>query len=242
MDIQSASPTQITISPPAPAAGSGQFFSGAQGPNFGDLVDTLNPLEHIPIVSSIYHAIRGESHEISPAANIIGGALFGGVFGLVAGLADVIFHQATGHSVGGAVMASLRGDSSAEAVQYAARDAGQVHLGDFAGDVKLALRSRLYDGETQYARNEAPPLPQQVAQAAPVEQVAQDEAPPARLAALNHTPPSDMAAPAGAVDAAQRAKDAQVLSLFGNSKTPSAAYQQANLRAYLKDASTNIVM
>ena len=238
MDIQPSSPTQITISPPPAASGKGEFFRG-ESPGFADLIDTINPLEHLPVVSNIYHAIRGENNAISPAATIIGGALFGGVFGLVAGLADVIFKQATGHSVIGSAVAAFSGDSSKEAVQYAARGGKSVNLGDFSGDIKLALRTRSYEDsapDVQYAQNDAVPVPQEVAQAVQVEQVAQAET-PMQMASM-----ANMVSPAVAVDTAQRAKNNQVLSLFGDSQGPVTAYQKANMRAYLKDASTNLVM
>ena len=46
---------------------------------FGEIFDTLNPLQHIPVVSNIYRAITGDG--ISSFANIAGGALFGGPVG-----------------------------------------------------------------------------------------------------------------------------------------------------------------
>jgi hypothetical protein len=76
-----------------------------QGLTFGDLLDTINPLQHIPIISSIYRAITGDL--MSPTAEIAGGALFGGIVGAVGSLADVLFTQATGKDFGDTVLSWL---------------------------------------------------------------------------------------------------------------------------------------
>ncbi len=46
---------------------------------FGDLVDIVNPLQHIPIVSNLYRAVTGD--HIRPSSDIIGGAIYGGLAG-----------------------------------------------------------------------------------------------------------------------------------------------------------------
>lgn len=52
---------------------------GEDGFTFGDIIDIVNPLQHIPIVSSLYRKITGDV--IAPAMEIAGGALFGGPLG-----------------------------------------------------------------------------------------------------------------------------------------------------------------
>ena len=44
-----------------------------------DIVDVINPLQHIPFVSEIYRAATGDT--ISTGAQIVGGGLFGGIAG-----------------------------------------------------------------------------------------------------------------------------------------------------------------
>jgi hypothetical protein len=63
--------------------------------SFGELLDIINPLHHIPIVSNIYRNMTGD--EISPVARIAGGALFGGAIGGVTSLAAAAIqeHRAT---------------------------------------------------------------------------------------------------------------------------------------------------
>ncbi len=68
------------------------------GLSFGDLLDVINPLQHIPFISTIYRRMTGDT--MSPAAEIAGGALYGGIIGTVASIADVIFAQETGKDFG----------------------------------------------------------------------------------------------------------------------------------------------
>ena len=62
------------------------------------LIDIINPLQHIPIVSTIYRKITGD--EIAPAARLIGGGLFAGPIGLIAAAANIVADAATGQDIG----------------------------------------------------------------------------------------------------------------------------------------------
>ena len=85
--------------------------------SFGDFLDVINPLQHIPIVGTIYRAITGD--EISPAARIFGGFLFGGPLGFVTAIANAIFEEASGQDLGETVLAALVGDDTVPDVQTA---------------------------------------------------------------------------------------------------------------------------
>ncbi|HEV7371081.1 MAG TPA: hypothetical protein VGO20_18420, partial [Arenibaculum sp.] len=50
--------------------------------SFWDLLDVINPLQHIPVVGTIYRALTGD--EISTPARVAGGTLYGGVVGFAA--------------------------------------------------------------------------------------------------------------------------------------------------------------
>ena len=78
---------------------------GKDGFSFGALLDAINPLQHIPVVSTIYRAATGET--IGPAPRIMGGALFGGVIGLITSAADAVVEGVTGKDTGSHVMAML---------------------------------------------------------------------------------------------------------------------------------------
>lgn len=75
---------------------------------FGDLVDMVNPLHHIPLVGTIYREVTGD--EIKPIGKIIGGGIFGGGVGAASGLVNVIIEEETGKDLtGNAVSFALEG-------------------------------------------------------------------------------------------------------------------------------------
>lgn len=73
--------------------------------SFWDFLDIINPLQHIPIVSTVYREITGDT--IQPSMRIMGDMLYGGVIGGMASIANAVIEQATGQDVGETVMASL---------------------------------------------------------------------------------------------------------------------------------------
>src|ERR1700728_4320659 len=88
-------PTQSASSPPA-APANDDFLHG--------LLEIVNPLQHIPIVSTIYRAITGD--EINPAERIAGDTLYGGLLGFASSVVNVAFQQITGKSFGDTAWAS----------------------------------------------------------------------------------------------------------------------------------------
>lgn len=84
---------------------------------FGDFLDIINPLQHIPLVSTLYREITGD--EISPHARIMGDTLFGGPSGFVAAAANVFFEEVAGGDIGETVMAFFSGEDGADDPQFA---------------------------------------------------------------------------------------------------------------------------
>ena len=88
-------------------------FGGAPGKDgegfFSTLLDIINPLQHIPLVSSLYREITGD--QISPTASILGGGLFGGPIGLASASANAIFEQASGDDILGHTLAAFSGEA-----------------------------------------------------------------------------------------------------------------------------------
>lgn len=83
--------------------------------SFSDFLDMINPLEHIPVVSSVYRAIAGES--IHPVSRIAGDILFGGAIGVasaliggVGAIGDSVMESQTGHDGSGTMIAALFGE------------------------------------------------------------------------------------------------------------------------------------
>ncbi len=93
----------------------------------GAILDIINPLQHIPVISTIYRHITGD--EISPMARVAGDALYGGPIGAAVGLADVAVESATGKDIGGNMMAMLSPDKkpgdAGDDIQVAANNNGQ---------------------------------------------------------------------------------------------------------------------
>ena len=91
-----------TASQPASAAKTGDGFS------FYDLLDIVNPLQHIPVVSTIYKHLTGD--KIGIPEKIAGDALYGGLTGFLCSVGDALFTEATGKSVGDTIYAAVFGD------------------------------------------------------------------------------------------------------------------------------------
>ncbi len=65
---------------------------------FYDLLDMVNPLQHVPLVNYAYRAISGDT--IKPASQVIGGALFGGPAGAAVGIVNAVMAEETGRDAG----------------------------------------------------------------------------------------------------------------------------------------------
>jgi len=85
--------------------------------------DTINPLEHLPVISTLYAKITG--HKISPMARIAGDTLYGGPVGTAVGVASVIVEKKTGKDIGENMLAMVT-PKSKTATPAAAPDNVQV--------------------------------------------------------------------------------------------------------------------
>ncbi len=72
-----------------------------------DFLDTINPLQQIPIVNMIYRNLTGD--KISGVAQVMGSALFWGPTGIITGAVDAIFEQEKGGDMGETIMAGILG-------------------------------------------------------------------------------------------------------------------------------------
>lgn len=75
--------------------------------SFADVLDTINPLQHIPVISTAYRELTGDT--LSAGARIIGGGLFGGPIGLFASIIGSIVEGETGKDVGSNLFAAATG-------------------------------------------------------------------------------------------------------------------------------------
>lgn len=66
--------------------------------SFDDLIDIINPLQHLPIIGTIYRALTHDA--ISPVARVAGGLLYGGPIGAAAGVVGAIAEEVMGEDPG----------------------------------------------------------------------------------------------------------------------------------------------
>lgn len=73
-------------------------FFGDDGFTFGDLIDVVNPLQHIPLISTMY---RGASEDdIAAGPRMMGATLFFGPIGLASAVVNVMIEEGTGKDIG----------------------------------------------------------------------------------------------------------------------------------------------
>jgi hypothetical protein len=75
---------------------------------FHHLLDVINPLQHLPIIGTIYRAITGD--KMGPIEKIAGDTLYGGMWGAITSIADVAFEGITGKSFEDTALALFKGD------------------------------------------------------------------------------------------------------------------------------------
>jgi hypothetical protein len=108
-------PAHHTVADPYPhvvARDKGETFT--EGPvqelTFDDVLDLVNPLQHLPVISTIYRAITGD--KIKPAMQIMGDLGYGGPTGFVLSCFQVLFNQISGDDIGGHILSFLDGKDS----------------------------------------------------------------------------------------------------------------------------------
>lgn len=132
----SAAPLHPDVTAPAPqvpaADTAEEGFFGSDGLNFDDFLDLINPLQHLPIISTFYRAATGD--EISIGSRVLGGALFGGIFGFVAAMVNAFIADTTGKDIGEHVLALF--DDSDAGPQVATAAATQPPATSASGDAQ----------------------------------------------------------------------------------------------------------
>jgi hypothetical protein len=102
-DAQTKTVAQTDATQTASASAS-QSADVDSGNSFWDnVLDVVNPLQHLPVVGTIYRAATGD--RIGDVEKVAGDTLYGGPIGLVTSLADVAFEKLTGKDFGDTVMA-----------------------------------------------------------------------------------------------------------------------------------------
>ena len=113
----------IAAAGPAPPATPPSPWKDPKGFGFRDLLDIVNPLQHLPIIGSIYRWATGDRP--GEAAQMAGDALYGGPVGVAVGLLGAATEDTQGRDLGERAMAALFGsDAKTTAVAAATPPAG----------------------------------------------------------------------------------------------------------------------
>jgi hypothetical protein len=104
---QASAPT-VTVTAPAPI----KAFDDDSGPSFHDVLDILNPLQHIPIINTLYRHLTGD--EEGAVADVAGGMLWTGPIGLITSLSDLTVKAETGKSIGDNILSWLGFDDDGD--------------------------------------------------------------------------------------------------------------------------------
>lgn len=97
--------------------------------SFSDVIDMINPLQHLPIISTIYRKLTHD--EMGDAARVVGDTLFGGLTGnwissLATSLANAFVSQGTGKDIGEHLVASVESLTAGSASVAAAQASPQA--------------------------------------------------------------------------------------------------------------------
>lgn len=66
---------------------------------FNDLIDMINPLQHIPLINTVYRYLTHDT--IKPVSQAVGGTIYGGPLGAAASLVNIIVKEGTGRDIAG---------------------------------------------------------------------------------------------------------------------------------------------
>lgn len=105
-DDEAALAATKTEKPAESKSEDGFSLFGKDGPSFGDIVDIINPFQHIPLLSNFYRDMLGDT--ISPAARVAGSALFFGPIGAAFAAANIALQGFTGKDAGDHMVAFMK--------------------------------------------------------------------------------------------------------------------------------------
>ena len=155
LEILAQEDSSLEIPPDSQSAGAPSTFFGADGLTFGDVLDIINPLQHIPVVSTLYRELSGD--EISPGARMAGGALFGGPIGFALASVNNIVEMTTGSDIGESVVAAFTGDGEeSETAALPAKTGAATHP---ATQYDVSLKRPAQTKAPQIASSGAPTAP-----------------------------------------------------------------------------------
>jgi len=94
------------------------------GFSFADFLDIINPLQHIPVIATLYRHLTGD--KIGIPEKMAGDTLYGGAIGFVCSLGDAAFQELTGKDVGDTLLALVTGDDDSPPAAVASKPASVI--------------------------------------------------------------------------------------------------------------------
>ena len=134
------------------AAESGLSLFDGEGFSFSEFLDLINPLQHIPVVSTIYRDLTGD--EIGAGARVLGSAIFGGIPGIASSLVNLFIEDQTGKDIGEHALALFDSPGSAGETRLADRPAGALTVAQ-SGKGSLARMRGQDEGQDNVPRTPA---------------------------------------------------------------------------------------
>lgn len=137
--------------------------------SFSDLLDTLNPLQHIPVISSAYRAIAGE--DIHPAARVAGDIIYGGAGGIASGIisvasatGDSLMESQTGHDATGHIVLAMLGEDGKQDAPQETASPVMVADANMAAQqqIQQTPQAMIPQATTQPSATSQPPMPRPV--------------------------------------------------------------------------------
>lgn len=145
-------PTELALaSPPGEdieTEGEGEFsFFGDDGFTFSDLIDVINPLQHIPLVSTMYREASEDT--IDAGARIMGSTLFFGPLGLAGAVTNVLIEEGTGQDIGEHIAGLFKSDDTQDGL-----DGQETDIAEIAAFETAAGEHQDVDPVSAWAANE----------------------------------------------------------------------------------------
>ncbi|MDX2104213.1 MAG: hypothetical protein SF002_16940 [Alphaproteobacteria bacterium] len=122
--------------------------------SFRDFLSALNPLQHLPIIGTLYRDVTGDT--LKPEARLAGGMIYGGPLGFLVAAINAAAEEETGRDLGAQTLAALRGEDtsvppegSAAAVRLAMANANAPATAALAATAPPAATGAASDSNTQ---------------------------------------------------------------------------------------------
>lgn len=101
----------FTVAPESPTADEEGFSAfGEDGFTLLDAIDVINPLQHLPLVGTLYRELTGDT--IEPFSRVAGSTLYFGPLGTAVSGVNVAMEEFTGKDIGGHMVAFFKGSEA----------------------------------------------------------------------------------------------------------------------------------